>query len=183
MSEQIITAVDKLVAVGIQRVVTTRRCFSNVSRDELALPITPGHSLRRSRCVSTRDAGPTRGAQNVAEFIRRLTFNALIGNGDMHLKNWSVLYRDRRNASLTTAEDRSRHRARDGCTISPATEQRKDKSSQRCKYSGCDRRSSQDSSNRVGSVGPKSSPAGLLSTVDRPRTSRYTSRNKDRSFP
>jgi hypothetical protein len=39
---------DKLVAVGIERVVTTRRCFSAISRDESALPITPGHSLRRS---------------------------------------------------------------------------------------------------------------------------------------
>jgi len=29
---------------------------------------------------------------DIAEFIRRLVFNTLIGNADMHLKNWSVIY-------------------------------------------------------------------------------------------
>ena len=42
---------------------------------------------------------------DVAEFIRRLTFNVLIGNGDMHLKNWSLIYSDRRNARLAPAYD------------------------------------------------------------------------------
>jgi len=42
---------------------------------------------------------------DIAEFIRRLTFNTLIGNGDMHLKNWSVYYPDRRNAALSPAYD------------------------------------------------------------------------------
>ena len=41
----------------------------------------------------------------MAEFIRRLTFNVLIGNGDMHLKNWSLIYPDRRNARLAPAYD------------------------------------------------------------------------------
>ena len=41
----------------------------------------------------------------IAEFIRRLTFNSLIGNADMHLKNWSVIYPDRRNAALAPAYD------------------------------------------------------------------------------
>lgn len=45
------------------------------------------------------------GHQDVAEFIRRLTFNVLIGNGDMHLKNWSLIYPDRRNARLAPAYD------------------------------------------------------------------------------
>ena len=39
------------------------------------------------------------------EFIRRLTFNTLIGNADMHLKNWSVYYPDRRVARLAPAYD------------------------------------------------------------------------------
>ncbi|UJW76040.1 type II toxin-antitoxin system HipA family toxin [Rhizobium sp. SL42] len=43
--------------------------------------------------------------EDVAEFIRRLTFNVLIGNGDMHLKNWSLIYPDRRNARLAPAYD------------------------------------------------------------------------------
>ena len=42
---------------------------------------------------------------DIAEFIRRLTFNMLIGNADMHLKNWSIIYPDRRNATLSPAYD------------------------------------------------------------------------------
>ena len=43
--------------------------------------------------------------QDTEEFIRRLTFNTLIGNGDMHLKNWSLFYPDRQNARLSPAYD------------------------------------------------------------------------------
>ena len=42
---------------------------------------------------------------DVAEFIRRLVYSTLIGNDDMHLKNWSLIYYDRRNASLSPAYD------------------------------------------------------------------------------
>lgn len=42
---------------------------------------------------------------DIAEFIRRLTFNTLIGNADMHVKNWSLIYLDKRNASLAPAYD------------------------------------------------------------------------------
>jgi len=45
------------------------------------------------------------GETDIAEFIRRLTFNTLIGNADMHLKNWSLIYPDRRNAALAPAYD------------------------------------------------------------------------------
>ena len=45
------------------------------------------------------------GEADIAEFIRRLTFNALIGNADMHLKNWSLTYPDRRRAALAPAYD------------------------------------------------------------------------------
>lgn len=45
------------------------------------------------------------GAAGVAEFIRRLVFNTLIGNADMHLKNWSLIYHDRRTAFLAPAYD------------------------------------------------------------------------------
>jgi serine/threonine-protein kinase HipA len=38
---------------------------------------------------------------DIAEFVRRLTFNALIGNSDMHLKNWSMRYLDRKRAVLS----------------------------------------------------------------------------------
>ena len=42
---------------------------------------------------------------DIAEFIRRLTFNTLIGNADMHLKNWSLIYLDERRAALAPAYD------------------------------------------------------------------------------
>ena len=42
---------------------------------------------------------------DMREFIRRLTFNTLIGNADMHLKNWSMYYPGRRVARLAPAYD------------------------------------------------------------------------------
>lgn len=42
---------------------------------------------------------------DVAEFIRRLVFSTLIGNGDMHLKNWSLIYPDHRTPALSPAYD------------------------------------------------------------------------------
>jgi len=45
------------------------------------------------------------GESDVEEFIRRAIFNALIGNGDMHLKNWSLIYPDRVGAALAPAYD------------------------------------------------------------------------------
>lgn len=42
---------------------------------------------------------------DIAEFIRRLTFNTLIGNADMHLKNWPLIYPDRRHVALAPAYD------------------------------------------------------------------------------
>lgn len=43
--------------------------------------------------------------QSVDQFIRRLTFCVLIGNGDMHLKNWSLIYPDGRTPVLSPAYD------------------------------------------------------------------------------
>lgn len=40
-----------------------------------------------------------------AEFVRRLIFNVGIGNNDMHLKNWSLIYPDGRTAQLAPAYD------------------------------------------------------------------------------
>lgn len=42
---------------------------------------------------------------DLVEFVRRLTFSMLIGNGDMHVKNWSLIYPDRRHVSLAPAYD------------------------------------------------------------------------------
>jgi serine/threonine-protein kinase HipA len=45
------------------------------------------------------------GDADVAEFIRRLVFSTLIGNADMHLKNWSLIYTDGRTPALSPAYD------------------------------------------------------------------------------
>lgn len=42
---------------------------------------------------------------SVQEFARRMAFNILITNGDAHLKNWSLIYRDKRVPSLAPAYD------------------------------------------------------------------------------
>jgi len=42
---------------------------------------------------------------DIAEFVRRIVFNALIGNADMHAKNWSLIYPERRGARLSPAYD------------------------------------------------------------------------------
>lgn len=45
------------------------------------------------------------GEAGIREFIRRLVFNTLIGNADMHLKNWSLIYRDGRTPELSPGYD------------------------------------------------------------------------------
>jgi serine/threonine-protein kinase HipA len=45
------------------------------------------------------------GQDDTYEFVRRLAFTVLIGNADMHLKNWSLLYPDRRRPVLSPAYD------------------------------------------------------------------------------
>src|SRR5580698_961086 len=41
----------------------------------------------------------------IVEFVRRLVFSVVIGNADMHLKNWSLLYPDRRKPVLSPGYD------------------------------------------------------------------------------
>jgi serine/threonine-protein kinase HipA len=45
------------------------------------------------------------GEEATYEFVRRLVFSVLIGNADMHLKNWSLLYPDTRTPVLSPAYD------------------------------------------------------------------------------
>jgi serine/threonine-protein kinase HipA len=45
------------------------------------------------------------GETGLTDFIRRLTFTILTGNGDMHLKNWSFIYRDKKTPALSPAYD------------------------------------------------------------------------------
>jgi serine/threonine-protein kinase HipA len=45
------------------------------------------------------------GAVAVDDFVRRLVFSVLIGNADMHLKNWALLFRDGHTPTLAPAYD------------------------------------------------------------------------------
>jgi serine/threonine-protein kinase HipA len=45
------------------------------------------------------------GLEAVQEFVRRIVFSAAIGNADMHLKNWTLLYPDGRTPKLSPAYD------------------------------------------------------------------------------
>ncbi len=46
-----------------------------------------------------------RGQQDIVQMALRLLANILLGNGDAHIKNWSLLYPDGRNAILSPAYD------------------------------------------------------------------------------
>ena len=45
------------------------------------------------------------GQQGTFEFVKRLVFSVLIGNADMHLKNWSLLYPETNAPVLSPAYD------------------------------------------------------------------------------
>ena len=60
-----------------------------------------GHSYANIASVLAAAAGQ----EATMDFVRRLMFSVLIGNGDMHLKNWSVLYEDPVRPSLSPAYD------------------------------------------------------------------------------
>jgi serine/threonine-protein kinase HipA len=45
------------------------------------------------------------GEEGLSEFVKRLILNAAIGNADMHLKNWSLLYKDGRRPMLAPGYD------------------------------------------------------------------------------
>ncbi|WP_331280877.1 HipA domain-containing protein [Litchfieldella xinjiangensis] len=47
----------------------------------------------------------TDGLANVQALARRLLVDVLLANGDAHLKNWSLLYPDRRSPQLAPAYD------------------------------------------------------------------------------
>lgn len=45
------------------------------------------------------------GERGLETFLRRVVFDVMVGNGDAHLKNWALLFPDRRNARLAPAYD------------------------------------------------------------------------------
>jgi serine/threonine-protein kinase HipA len=60
-----------------------------------------GHSYSNIASVLWAETGQ----ESAFEFLKRLVFSVLIGNADMHLKNWSLLYPDGRTPVLSPAYD------------------------------------------------------------------------------
>ena len=68
--------------------------------------IYPERKYQKASIMNIATVIAAEGDENdVREFVRRLVFNTLIGNADMHVKNWSLIYPDRRNAHLVPAYD------------------------------------------------------------------------------
>ena len=66
----------------------------------------PAEKYRKASAMNLATVIGTEGGEaSIVEFVRRLTFNALIGNADMHLKNWSIIYPNKRSAVLAPAYD------------------------------------------------------------------------------
>ena len=66
----------------------------------------PENKYRKASARNIANVIATEGSDvDIAEFVRRLTYNVLIGNADMHLKNWSLIYPDKRRAALAPAYD------------------------------------------------------------------------------
>ena len=62
-----------------------------------------GHSY--ANIAAALAATTSNGRDEAMAFVRRIVFSALIGNGDAHLKNWSVLYDDPVRPTLSPAYD------------------------------------------------------------------------------
>jgi serine/threonine-protein kinase HipA len=68
--------------------------------------IYPENKYKRASYSNIAEVIATESAHDdIVEFVKRLVFNTLIGNADMHLKNWSLFYPDRRRAALAPAYD------------------------------------------------------------------------------
>lgn len=62
-----------------------------------------GHSYANIAAALASTA--SNGQEEAMAFVRRAIFSALIGNGDAHLKNWSVVYEDPIHPKLSPAYD------------------------------------------------------------------------------
>jgi serine/threonine-protein kinase HipA len=66
----------------------------------------PADKYKKASAMNiARVLGIETSQDDVAEFVKRLVFNALIGNSDMHVKNWSLIYPDQRRPRLSPAYD------------------------------------------------------------------------------
>lgn len=93
-------------ALAIQRFDRTPDGPVHIEDFAQVFSVSPDHKYAKGNYrMIGRVLGIECGVNDVAEFIRRLVFSALIGNGDMHLKNWSLIYHDRRTPALSPAYD------------------------------------------------------------------------------
>jgi serine/threonine-protein kinase HipA len=65
----------------------------------------PGHSQYRGTYEEVASVLRWIAPDSTEEFLKAIVFNVLSGNGDAHLKNFSVVYPDTRNAVLSPAYD------------------------------------------------------------------------------
>ena len=93
-------------ALAIRRFDRTNKGPVHVEDFAQVFGVWPEEKYRRASARNIATViGIEAGEDGVMEFIRRLVFCTLIGNADMHLKNWSLIYRDRRTAALAPAYD------------------------------------------------------------------------------
>lgn len=79
-----------------------------IHQEDFAQVANVRHSKRYGSLSHTSIARIVRqvaGEQDLDEVVRRTTFNILIGNGDAHLKNWSLWYPNGIEARLSPAYD------------------------------------------------------------------------------
>lgn len=68
--------------------------------------IYPDHKYEKASYKNIAEVLSIRvGTKSVEEYIRRLVFSTLIGNADMHLKNWSLIYPDQKEPTLSPGYD------------------------------------------------------------------------------
>ena len=65
----------------------------------------PGDTQYHGSCEEMAHVIRWIAPESATAFIKLIVFNVLCGNGDAHLKNYSVMYPDTRNATLTPAYD------------------------------------------------------------------------------
>jgi serine/threonine-protein kinase HipA len=83
-----------------------------MSKCHVTIEVSPRRYARRDRKYAqfnfdllAEQVAQLEGVAGMLELTRRLVFNAGIGNGDMHAKNWSLIYRDGRTPALAPAYD------------------------------------------------------------------------------
>lgn len=84
-----------------------RREGGRVHMEDFAqvLDVRPREKYRKANFETVAHIIASVASGSVDEMIRRLVFDAGIGNGDAHLKNWSLLYPDGVHAVLSPAYD------------------------------------------------------------------------------